>query len=110
MRYRRLGRSGLQVSRLILGSTMFGELMDESAVSAVLHQAWDLGINTLDTGNIYAGGRAESMIGKLAKGERDRLILCTKVGFRVGDTPREHEQALAGSLDLAERWRRGIAP
>jgi len=110
MQYRQLGRSGLAVSRLILGSTMFGELMDEAAASAVLHRAWDLGVNTIDTGDIYAGGRAEAMIGKLVAGRRDQLVLATKVGFRVGDTPAEHAQAVAGALDLDERWSRGIAP
>ncbi|MBV8779322.1 MAG: aldo/keto reductase [Alphaproteobacteria bacterium] len=89
---------------------MFGELMEEADARAVLHRAWDLGVNTIDTGDIYAGGRAEAMIGKLVAGRRDQLVLATKVGFRVGDAPTEHAQASAGTLDLAERWSRGIAP
>ncbi|MGE0385975.1 MAG: aldo/keto reductase [Gammaproteobacteria bacterium] len=110
MKYARLGRSGLTVSRLVLGSTMFGELMDEAAARAVLHRAWDLGVHTIDTGNIYAGSRAEEIIGRLTQGRRRQLVICTKVGFRVGDDPAEHARALQGTLDDGARWAAGIAP
>ncbi|MFM0394982.1 aldo/keto reductase [Paraburkholderia phytofirmans] len=110
MQYRQLGRSGLVLSRLVLGSTMFGELMDEEQARAVMHRAWDLGVHTVDTGDIYAGGRAEEMIGRIAGARREQLVFCTKVGFRVGDGPADHAIAQACRLDHAERWTRGIAP
>lgn len=110
MQYRQLGRSGLTVSRLILGSTMFGELMTEEQARAVLHRAWDLGIQTIDTGNVYAGSRAEDIIGRLVAPRRHQVVICTKVGFRVGDDPADHAAALAGRLDHGARWAKGIAP
>ncbi|SCW66096.1 Predicted oxidoreductase [Sphingobium faniae] len=110
MIYRAAGRSGLLLSRLIVGSTMFGELMREDEAKAVLHRAWDLGAHSIDTGDIYAGSRSEEMIGRLIAGRRDRVVLCTKVGFRVGDKPEDHARAVMGTLDHAERWTRGIAP
>jgi len=110
MQYRKLGRSGLVISRLVLGSTMFGELMDEEQARLVMHRAWDLGVHTVDTGDIYAEGRAEEVIGRIARSRRDQLVICTKVGFRVGDGPAEHAAAQAHRLDHAERWSRGIAP
>lgn len=110
MKYQRLGRSGLTLSRLIVGTTMFGELMDADAARKVLHQAWDLGAHTIDTADIYAGGRAEEVVGEIIAGRRDQLVICTKAGFRVGDTPAEHATIVAGTADLTERWTRGIAP
>jgi aryl-alcohol dehydrogenase-like predicted oxidoreductase len=110
MKYVRLGRSGLTISRLILGSTMFGELMDEGEARAVLHRAWDLGITTVDTGDVYAGGRAEEILGRLFANRREQVVVCTKVGLRIGDSPADHAAALAGRIDHGERWARGIAP
>jgi aryl-alcohol dehydrogenase-like predicted oxidoreductase len=110
MQYQQLGHSGLTVSRLVLGSTMFGELMDEAQARDVLHRAWDLGINTVDTGDIYAGGRAEEIIGRVVASRRRQLVICTKVGFRIGDQPADHAATLAGGLDHGARWARGIAP
>jgi 1-deoxyxylulose-5-phosphate synthase len=110
MQYTRLGRTGLTVSRLVLGSTMFGEVMDDAQAQAVIHRALELGVNTLDTGNVYGGGRAEEIIGRCLCDRRDRVVLCTKVGFRVGDSPADHADAVAGGLDHAARWARGISP
>ena len=110
MIYRQLGRSGLTVSRLIVGTTMFGELMDLDAARAVLHRAWDLGAQTIDTADIYAAGTSEEMVGELVAGRRNQLVICTKAGFRVGDTPAEHATISTGTSDTAERWLRGITP
>jgi 1-deoxyxylulose-5-phosphate synthase len=110
MKYQRLGRSGLTISRLIIGTTMFGELMDVAAARAVLHRAWDLGAHTIDTADIYALGHAEEVVGEIIAGRRDQLVICTKAGFRVGDTPAEHATVSAGTADPEERWSRGIAP
>jgi 1-deoxyxylulose-5-phosphate synthase len=108
--YRRLGSSGLKVAPVILGSTMFGELMDDDDARAVFHRAVDLGVNTIDMGDIYGAGMAEETVGRLAKGIRDRLVLCTKVGFRVGDGPDDHARVGRGTHDESARWREGIGP
>ncbi len=110
MQYIRLGRTGLKISRLILGSTMFGEVMDDAQAHAVIYRALELGVNTLDTGNIYGAGRAEKIIGRCIRDRRDQIVLCTKVGFRVGDSPADHADAVAGRLDHAARSARGISP
>lgn len=110
MQYVRLGRTGLKVSRLILGSTMFGELLDDAQAQAVIHRALELGVSTLDTGDIYAGGQSEEIIGRHIRACRNQLVICTKVGFRVGDSPGDHAKAIAGRLDHAARWTRGISP
>lgn len=110
MKYQQLGRSGLTVSRLIVGTTMFGELMDREAARTVMHRAWDLGAQTIDTADIYAAGTSEEMVGELIAGRRDQLVICTKAGFRVGDTPAEHATVSAGTADFSERWSRGITP
>ncbi|MET0380257.1 MAG: aldo/keto reductase, partial [Spongiibacteraceae bacterium] len=110
MQYVRLGNTGLRISRITLGSTLFGELMDEAQTTAVLHKAWDLGITTIDTGNIYAESRAETLIGKLVRERREQLVICTKVGFRIGDSPADHGMALSGRHDHFARWQQGIAP
>ena len=97
MQYRMLGSDGLCVSRLILGSTMFGELRSEDEARALLQLARELGIQTIDTADIYAGGRSEEIIGRLIKGRRHEWVLCTKVGYRVGDSIEQHARASAAA-------------
>ncbi len=87
MEYRRLGTTGLTISPLVLGSASFGELIDEDATTAVIHEALDLGINAIDVGDVYAAGLGEEIIGRAVKGRRDSVVLCTKVGLRVGEDP-----------------------
>jgi 1-deoxyxylulose-5-phosphate synthase len=108
--YQMLGSSGLRISPLILGSTMFGELMHDEDARPVVQRALDLGVNTIDMGNIYGGGRAEETVGRLIKGVRDRVVLCTKVGFRVGDGPEDHARVAARTHDEFVRWQAGISP
>lgn len=86
MRYRRLGRSALQVSQLCLGTMNFGPRTSESDSFAILNSAVDAGVNFIDTANQYGGdlgvGTTETILGKwLAQSpsRRDRLVLATKV-------------------------------
>ena len=83
MRYRRLGRSGIEVSVLCLGAMMFGDQTDEADALRIVSQARDAGVNFLDTADAYAGGASERILGKALKGERDRWIVATKVGTRL---------------------------
>jgi aryl-alcohol dehydrogenase (NADP+) len=83
MKYRRLGRSGIEVSVLCIGAMMFGDQTDEAEASRIIAQARDAGVNFLDTADAYADGASERILGKLVKSERDRWIVATKVGTRL---------------------------
>ena len=86
MRYRRLGRTGLDVSAVSLGSWLtFGGSVDERASIAYIHRASELGVNFFDTADIYEAGRAEEVVGRaLATLPRDRVTVGTKVFFPTG--------------------------
>ncbi|MBX9724384.1 MAG: aldo/keto reductase family protein [Candidatus Obscuribacterales bacterium] len=91
MQYRRLGASGVKVSEIALGSWLtYGGSVDEaSSIKQILH-AVDLGINFIDTANVYAHGNAEVVIGKALKSlERDSIFLASKVFFPMGDGPND---------------------
>ena len=85
MKYRTLGKTGLQVSELCLGTMTFGGQLEESESIRLTQYALDSGINFVDTANSYFGGQSEICVGKALKGRRDRVILATKAGFTVGD-------------------------
>ena len=103
MEYRRLGSTGLQISRLCLGCGNFGGVgsapafygMGESAQQAaeLMDRAWDAGITVFDTADAYGGGRSESYIGawlaRKGSSVRDRLVLSSKVFNPVGPSPNE---------------------
>ncbi|WP_306186648.1 aldo/keto reductase [Streptomyces sp. MK5] len=91
MKYTQLGRTGLKVSRLVLGTMNFGPQTDESDSHAIMDAALDAGINFFDTANVYGWGenkgRTESIIGNwFAKGgdRRDKVVLATKVYGNMG--------------------------
>jgi aryl-alcohol dehydrogenase-like predicted oxidoreductase len=81
VKYRSLGRSGLVVSELGLGANNFGGRLDESQSTAVIHEALDLGVNLIDTADIYNAGRSEEIVGRAIVGRRDEVVIATKVGL-----------------------------
>lgn len=101
MQYTSLGRSGLQVSRLALGTMNFGELTDQTAAFQIMDAAIDAGINFFDTADVYGGpqrpdmekgyGTSEEIIGRwLAQGgRRDRIVLATKLYQPMGTGPND---------------------
>jgi len=99
MEYRRLGKAGLKVSELCLGTMQFGWTADEAASIAVLDSAFEAGVNFIDTADIYSnwaagnpGGVAEAILGRwLAAnpGRRADLVLATKVRGPMGDGPND---------------------
>jgi aryl-alcohol dehydrogenase-like predicted oxidoreductase len=91
MEYRRLGRSGLDVSALGLGTNNFGRrLPDPKIATQIVHAAMDAGVNFLDTSNDYGGPHvAEGFIGDALKGRRDRMLIMTKMGTSMGDGPND---------------------
>ena len=86
MEYRSLGRTGVMVSPLCLGTMNFGGATDEETSIAIIHKAIDAGINFIDTADVYGRGASESVVGKaLAEnGKRDQVVLGTKVHGRMG--------------------------
>jgi aryl-alcohol dehydrogenase-like predicted oxidoreductase len=111
VRYSRLGDTGLVISEMILGTATFGELVDAEGVDALVAAALDRGVTTFDTADIYGAGRAQQLLGHALRSRRDQVVLCTKVGLRTGESVDDLARlSSGGTLDHAERWRRGISP
>lgn len=89
MKYKRLGKSGLKVSQICLGTNNFGSQVNEEVSLKIIKKALDLGVNVIDTANVYSGGRSEKIIGKAVQGCRDDVIIATKVGARTGKGPNQ---------------------
>jgi aryl-alcohol dehydrogenase-like predicted oxidoreductase len=89
MDYRPLGRTGVQVSKLCLGTMMFGAWgnSDHGDSTRIIHAALDAGINFVDTADVYSGGESEEIVGKALKGRRDDIVLATKFWGPMGDDP-----------------------
>lgn len=84
MDYRFMGRTGVQVSRLSLGTMMFGGATDEFEAQRIIDHAAEHGVNVIDTANVYQDGRSEEIVGRAVKHDRDRWIVATKVGSDAG--------------------------
>lgn len=89
MDYRPLGRTGVQVSPLCLGTMMFGPWgnQDEADSIRIIHRALDAGINFVDTADVYSAGVSEEITGKALAGRRDDVFLATKFFMPMGDNP-----------------------
>src|SRR3954468_19362778 len=91
MQTRRLGTTGLSVSRLVLGTMTFGLQTDERSAGAILDQATGAGINFLDLADVYplggdlsTVGRTEEIVGRWLEGKRQRFVVATKAVGRIG--------------------------
>jgi aryl-alcohol dehydrogenase-like predicted oxidoreductase len=90
MDYRQMGKSGARVSVIGLGTNRFGhEKMPQAEVNRVLDAAVDLGINFLDSADVYTGGRSEETIGHAVKDKRSRFVIATKFYNKTGDGPND---------------------
>lgn len=96
MKIRRLGRTGLKVSEVCLGTMTFGHQCDERTSCAILDRAAEAGVSFLDTADVYpvpptpeTAGRSEEIIGAWLQGRRDRFVLATKCRIRVGHGPND---------------------
>ena len=87
MKYRKLGNSDLEVSEIALGSWLtYGVGIEADRTRACLDRAFDLGINFIDTANVYGRGKAETVLGQMLAGRtRDSYVLATKVFFPMSD-------------------------
>jgi|688.fasta_scaffold224360_1 aryl-alcohol dehydrogenase-like predicted oxidoreductase len=97
MQYRRLGHSGAQVSRLCLGTMMFGGPTPTAESIRIMHDAIDRGLNFFDTANIYSAGESELVVGKALADRREKVVLATKGRGPMGTGPNESG---AGRLHL----------
>src|SRR4051794_16071562 len=87
MDYRRLGRSGLKVSPICLGTQMFGGSANTAAANTIIDRARERGVNFIDTADAYAGGESERIVGAAIKRDRSQWILATKGGLPTGKGP-----------------------
>ncbi|MGW9238494.1 aldo/keto reductase [[Kitasatospora] papulosa] len=91
MKYRTLGRTGIKVSPYCLGAMMFGAMgnPDHEESVRIIHKALDVGINFVDTADVYSRGESEEIVGKALKGRRDEVVLATKAHLPMGDDPNQ---------------------
>jgi aryl-alcohol dehydrogenase-like predicted oxidoreductase len=91
LEYRHLGKYGVKISEVGLGSWLtYGGATEDNVADAIINKAYDLGINFFDTANVYANGEAERVVGKaLSKFRRDSYVLATKVYFPMGPGPND---------------------
>ncbi|MFC7323957.1 aldo/keto reductase [Halorubrum rutilum] len=108
MEYTTLGETGLEVSRLALGCMNFGTeepwmIHEESESRAIIDRALELGINFLDTANVYSRGESEEIVGRAIEGyDRSELVVATKVYHRMRDGPNGRGLSRKHVLDQAE--------
>lgn len=89
MHYRPLGKSPLQVSALCLGTMMFGDQTDLAEARSIVSHARELGVNFIDTADVYSTGASEAMVGELLHEGRHDWVLATKVGNPMSARPNE---------------------
>ncbi|GAB2749298.1 aldo/keto reductase [Salinifilum aidingensis] len=110
MEYRQLGRSGLRVSALTLGTMTFGGEGDfgrvgETGLEGARRQVdmcLEAGVNLIDTANMYSAGAAEEIVGEAVKDKRDQVLLSTKVRMAMGEGPNDAGLSRKHVLDQAE--------
>ena len=100
MEYRRLGNSGLEVSRVCLGTMMFGDRTGDAEAGEIVAHAFDAGVNFIDTADAYADGGSETITGAAIRAHRARWILATKVANVMGGAGNERPH----TGGLSRRW------
>ena len=103
MEYRNLGRSGLKVSAIGLGGNTFGNGADEAQTARIIHRALDIGVNFIDTADVYSRGVSETFVGKAVKGRRHEALIATKVRGKMGDLPNDEGLSRKHIMDGIEK-------
>lgn len=85
MEYRQLGTAGVRVSVIGMGTNQFGSKVSQDDVNSIIDMAYDLGINFIDTADVYTKSESETTLGNALKGRWDRFVLATKGYFATGD-------------------------
>src|SRR5205807_8081880 len=92
MQFSQLGNTGLQVSRICLGTMSFGNseewMIEIDKARPIVKRALDLGVNFFDTANVYSNGRSEEIVGELLRDRRDDVVIASKVRLKVGEIGR----------------------
>jgi len=99
MKYRTLGKSGLLVSQVCLGTMLFGGSTKEEEAVRMVHQFLDAGGNFIDTADIYTDGVSEQIVGKAVQERRSEVILATKVSLGIGPHPNDRGNSRKRILD-----------
>lgn len=94
--YNYLGKSGLRISDICLGTMTFGGTTAEAEARKIVDHARETGVNFIDTADAYTGGKSETMVGKLIEKDRDDWVLATKVGQQDGPPKRK--------MGLSRKW------
>ena len=102
MQYRTLGRSGLKVSPLCLGTMMFGGPTDEAAARRIIDAAADQGVNFIDTANVYEQGRSEEIVGRGIAARRRHWVLATKLANPAGPGPNDAGLSRRHAMDAVD--------
>jgi aryl-alcohol dehydrogenase (NADP+) len=102
MDYRSLGRSGLKVSPICLGTMMFGGPTDEALSVRIIAKAREAGVNFIDTADVYNEGRSEEITGRAINPDRSRWVLATKVANPTGQGPNERGLSRRRIMEAAE--------
>jgi aryl-alcohol dehydrogenase-like predicted oxidoreductase len=104
MKYRTLGKTGIEVSAYCLGAMMFGAMgnPDHDDSVRIIHKALDAGINFIDTADVYSQGESEEIVGKALKGRRDDVVLASKVHYPMGDDPNRRGNSRRWIITAAE--------
>ncbi|MCA9989417.1 MAG: aldo/keto reductase, partial [Anaerolineales bacterium] len=90
MEYRQLGSAGVRVSVIGLGTNQFGsDMLPQADVNSLLDAAQEMGINFIDSADVYQNGRSEETLGVALKGRWDQFVVATKGYFAVGDGPND---------------------
>ena len=87
MQYRSLGRSGLKISPICLGTMMFGGPTDEATSTRIVAKAREAGVNFIDSADAYNGGNSEVVVGRAISNSRDSWVLATKLANRWATIP-----------------------
>ncbi len=89
MNYRRMGRTGLKVSEICLGTMTFGHGTEADEAKRIVDLAYDAGVNFFDTANAYSAGVSETMLGKALAGRRREAVIATKFFNPMGPGPND---------------------
>jgi len=104
-----LGKSPLKVSRLCLGTMMFGDQTPLEDARSIVSDAQDKGCNFIDTADVYTLGQSESMVGQILKGQRHRWVLASKVGNAMSELPNQQGYSRSWLLRACEDSLRRLA-
>jgi len=102
MQYRQLGRSGVRVSVIGLGTNRFGNVVEQKDVTSLIDAAIDAGLNLIDTSDSYGAGKSEETLGVALEGRRDQVLLATKAYHATGSGPNDHGTSRLHLLSAVE--------